>query len=254
MSTIITISRQLGSNGSIIATEVAKRLSLRYLDREILHRAAAIVGFPDQTMIAKLESREHRLGVLQQISDSLSSISGPPVVPSATMREYAGFGIDYVDVNKNAEVDRNNAKNIQHELSLRAQVAKGYRTLVEQVMKEQAQKGNVIIAGRGGQVLLRDMPGVLHILIIAPVGIRILRLTERMKIEEKEAKQRVRNSDREREGARGSEREREAYLKHYEKVSWQDPPSLYDLTINTGKIPIDFAVKIICDAAPNIKV
>ena len=244
MSTVITISRQLGSNGSIIATEVARRLSLRYLDREILHRAAEIAGFPDQAMLDNLEIREHRLNILQKMRDSLLSITIPPEVPSATMREHAAFGLNYVPfeaMDDRAAKERYDAITTLHEHKLRAQAAKGYRALVEQVVKEQAQKGNAVIVGRGAQVILRDMPGVLSVLIIAPEAVRIRRLVEYMGIEEKEAKQRVQNSDR----------EREAYLRYFKKTSWQDL-SLYDLTINTGKISIDFAVNIICDALPNL--
>jgi len=39
-----------------------------------------------------------------------------------------------------------------------------------------ARKGQVVIVGRGGQVLLRNLPGVLHVRIFAPFDLRVKRL------------------------------------------------------------------------------
>ena len=44
------------------------------------------------------------------------------------------------------------------------------------VIYEAARKGNIVIVGRGGQVLLKGLPGVLHVRIIAPLQDRIQRL------------------------------------------------------------------------------
>ena len=249
MNEVITLSRQLGSNGSAIATEVSKRLSLRYLDREILHRAAELAGFPDQTMIENLEDKEHRAGVLKKIGESLPSLTAPPGEPSATVREYSffgtgiplrtdGFNASYgTRGNTDMEI-RIRDPRFRHELRAKAHAAKGYRALVERVVREHAEKGAAMIVGRGGQVLLSDTPGVLHVLIVAPESVRVRRVAERMGLDEKEARSRVRSSDK----------ERNAYLKHFEKVSWLDP-ALYDLVINTGNLSSDYAVNVICDAA-----
>lgn len=245
MGDVITVSRQLGSNGSTIATEVAMRLSWSYLDREILHRAAEIAGFPDQTMLDKLEDHEQRQRVLQRIRDSLPSVSAPPETPSATVREYGQ--VTYLPPNRvssggsnapNPHVDIAERYAMTSELGLRAQAAKGYRVLIEQAIREQAEKGEAVIVGRGGQATLRDMPGILHVLIIAPEADRIRRLAQRMELNETDAQRMVRESDK----------QRSLYLKHYSHANWLDA-SLYDLTIDTGKLPVECAVDIICEAA-----
>jgi cytidylate kinase len=41
-----------------------------------------------------------------------------------------------------------------------------------------ARKDNVVIVGRGGQVLLKGFPGVLHVRIIAPFDLRVQRIRE----------------------------------------------------------------------------
>ncbi|MGQ9676397.1 MAG: cytidylate kinase-like family protein [Chloroflexota bacterium] len=47
---VITLSRQLASGGTEIATQVAKRLRLQYVDREIIFRAAKQAGVPEAAL------------------------------------------------------------------------------------------------------------------------------------------------------------------------------------------------------------
>jgi hypothetical protein len=46
--TVVTISRQLASGGAYIGQRLAQRLGFRYVDREILTRAAAALGLDDE--------------------------------------------------------------------------------------------------------------------------------------------------------------------------------------------------------------
>jgi len=55
MKTTITISRQLGSGGSYIGQVVAKRLGIKYVDREVLHLAAQEFGCDTETIEARRE-------------------------------------------------------------------------------------------------------------------------------------------------------------------------------------------------------
>lgn len=54
---VITISRQIGSGGSIVGQLVAQRLGLSYVDSEILHRAAETLGVQDPKSIEAMEER-----------------------------------------------------------------------------------------------------------------------------------------------------------------------------------------------------
>jgi cytidylate kinase len=243
MSILITVSREIGSLGSYIATGVAKKLGLRYLDREILHRAAEIAaGYPDHNMIQKLEKKEQMPKLLNRIRTSLASITLAPDVPSATLREHRFMDTIVLTEMKEANLDYENAWNRVSEERYRAQVASQYPSLVEQVLREFAQEGNAIILGRGGQVILKDVPSALHISIVAPKDIRIQRLAERMELDSKIAEKRVIQSDR----------ERSRYLKHFHNVDWHDP-TLYDMTINTASISENLATEIICDAAKRLE-
>lgn len=55
IKTTITISRQMGSGGSYVGQLIAKRLGLRYLDREVLHLAAQEFGCDEETIAARSE-------------------------------------------------------------------------------------------------------------------------------------------------------------------------------------------------------
>ena len=55
IKTTITISRQMGSGGSYIGQLIAKRLGLKYVDREVLHLAAKEFGCDEETIAARSE-------------------------------------------------------------------------------------------------------------------------------------------------------------------------------------------------------
>jgi cytidylate kinase len=111
----------------------------------------------------------------------------------------------------------------------------GYIRAVRSVIEELAAEGNVILAGRGGQAVLRNRPGVLHVKMIAPLEIRAQRLAERHHISLQAA----------RAQARASDRERRQYLKRFYDLDWNDP-LLYDLVINTAHLSAEAACDLIC--------
>ncbi len=91
MGIVITISRQLGSRGSYIGTEVAQRLGFRYLDREILSRAAANAGYPDERMVEALAEQERSRSFMFRVLETLGRMSP---VPTAAKRDHArGAGL-----------------------------------------------------------------------------------------------------------------------------------------------------------------
>ena len=55
IKTTITISRQMGAGGSYIGQIVAKRLGLKYIDREVLRLAAEEFGCAEETVAARAE-------------------------------------------------------------------------------------------------------------------------------------------------------------------------------------------------------
>jgi cytidylate kinase len=113
----------------------------------------------------------------------------------------------------------------------------GYVRVVGLVVQGLAKEGNVLVVGRGSQVLLRKHPGALHVQIVAPMSDRVKTVMVRYKLDKKMAESRVRASDR----------GRADYLRRYHGVDWLDP-TLYHLVINTGHIPVAAAVDLIVRA------
>ena len=98
---------------------------------------------------------------------------------------------------------------------------------------ELSARNNVVITGRGGQVILQDIPDTLHVRVVAPLESRVSRLIEEG-YEEENAYRLIRQSDKDSAG----------YLHTYFEADWNDG-SLYDLVINTRSVTQEQAVEMI---------
>lgn len=115
---------------------------------------------------------------------------------------------------------------------------------IQAVIYDFARNGNVVIVGRGGQVLLKDLPGTLHVKIKAPIDVRVKRIVEREGDNERHVERILRRRDRDASG----------YMRYLFDVDWDDQ-RLYDTIINTQKISVDTAVEMILAAihSPELK-
>ncbi len=113
-------------------------------------------------------------------------------------------------------------------------ICQAYRQAVRQIMEELADKGDVVIVGRAGQVILGARPNVLHVRIIAPFHLRVERIAQQQGISSECAQAQVETSDR----------YRARYLQRFYRVRW-DNPELYHLVINTGLMSVDQAASVI---------
>lgn len=73
---------------------------------------------------------------------------------------------------------------------------------VKGVIRSEASKGRVVILGRGGVAITRDIPRSLHIHLEAPFEWRVLRVEEMYKFDTKSAEQYVKEIDKKREEIR----------------------------------------------------
>ncbi len=62
---------------------------------------------------------------------------------------------------------------------------------VTRVVKTYAEEGNVIIVGRGGFAITKDIPRSLHVKLIAPLNWRVKSVANRYNLTEQEAKKRI---------------------------------------------------------------
>jgi cytidylate kinase len=100
-----------------------------------------------------------------------------------------------------------------------------------------ARLGNVILIGRGSNIITRRLKKAVHIRLVAPEPVRIQRAAEAYKITTKEATALI----HERDAAR------HRYVKHNFHVAIDDPLQ-YHAVLNTGLIDFDLAARLIADA------
>jgi cytidylate kinase len=222
--TVITLSRQFGSQGEEIAAQVAHTLDLRLIDAETINRAAQKAGVP-QMALAEMEHGRER-SVTNQVLNALRTMPSLSQASEAgaTSTDAPGFRIPF------AGLFSTTIPPISASLD-------GYVRMVDLVIQGLAREGNVLILGRGGQMLLRNYPAALHIQIVAPQPYRIELVMKRHEMDRRAAQNRVRASDR----------ARFDYVRRYHDADWLDP-TLYHLTINTARVPPATAVDLIIAA------
>jgi cytidylate kinase len=101
-----------------------------------------------------------------------------------------------------------------------------------------AENGSVVTAGRGGPFFLRGVSHALRVRITAPVDIRVRRVREREKLEQRAAAAKVRSYDK----------EMAARIDYLFGLDWHKPEH-YDLVLNTSGDAWDFYADIIVAAA-----
>jgi cytidylate kinase len=115
-----------------------------------------------------------------------------------------------------------------------------YITVIQTALYEFAEHDNVILLGRGGQWLLRGIPHVLRVRLMAPFDLRVKRLAKKMagqmgeQTNQRTVNDMVRRDDMEKIGR----------MRYLYEVDIRDP-ALYDVVINTEKLPNDSAVEVI---------
>jgi cytidylate kinase len=114
---------------------------------------------------------------------------------------------------------------------------KKFAFLLRAAVYDFANSGNVIILGRGGQSLLKDIPGTLHVRIVAPFETRIRRLMEMQGYDRKKSEQLIAQNDRD-----SSE-----YIRSFFDIDWNDQ-NMYDLVLNTRTMSVETSTALIIAA------
>jgi cytidylate kinase len=110
---------------------------------------------------------------------------------------------------------------------------KGLKSVIRGLARTEA----VVISGRGSQFFLKDYPGAFHVLIVAPLELRVKRVMDSYGLDEEAAAEKIRNYDT----------NRHMFIKKYFKAELEDPVN-YDMTVNTGHINYEAAVTLIIEA------
>lgn len=115
-----------------------------------------------------------------------------------------------------------------------------YITILQSALLDVAEGDNVVIMGRGGQVLLRGIAHVLRLRVMAPFEMRVKRVMKEMAgkmgetVDARATAKMVRQNDQQKFGR----------MRYLYDVDWVDP-ALYDLVINTEKLSAEAGVDLI---------
>jgi cytidylate kinase len=204
---VITISRQLGSGAEQLAKQVCQELGYAYFDRALISQVAEESGLP---VSEPIDYTEHDYRV-QNIVEKLLQVRR--LVGHALVRWPSGKS------------------------ELREFYERECVELVRFLVRAAYRRGNVVVVGRGGQAILKDMPGVLHVRVVAPLVERIRRTHHTLNITRVDAVRLIDQRDR-----AASE-----YLLRFHGIAWDDP-LLYHLVINTGRWSTVRAAQLVVDA------
>ena len=156
---VITISRELGSEGDKIADMLCESLGYCRVGKDMLMQIAEEAGV-DVEAIQAMEAGFVKRARL--VSGEMTSLY---------RKQASAF-------EKRGAVDDHT-----------------YGKVVRETMEEYARQGEAIIVGRGGQMILRDFPRALHVRLFSAEHIRAQRLAEREGISERAALRQVQQSD-----------------------------------------------------------
>lgn len=213
---VIALSVLVGSGGYAVAHHVADRLGFRYYDWEITSEAANRAGVAPSDVIAA----ERLPGFLERMMVRLGAVSAMSIENSS------GFADPSPAVWNTA---------------LQSLTSDDYRLVIEHVIEELAERGSAVIVGHAGQYTLRDRPRVLKVLITGSVKLRTRRLALEQGVDQVQAEAMVKQSDR----------DRRELLKRLYHFDWLDS-AMYDLSLNTDHLSVEYAADVIAAAAEEL--
>ena len=116
-------------------------------------------------------------------------------------------------------------------------------TILQTALFEFAEKDRMVLMGRAGQWLLRGIPHVVRVRVMAPFELRAKRLGKKLSGQVGEQT----NPRTVHDMARRDDAEKLGRMRYLYEVDLRDP-ALYDLVINMEKLSIDAAVELVAAA------
>jgi cytidylate kinase len=216
---VVTISRQYGCNGDEIASRVCEKLGYRSFDKRLMAQVASEMGLSEGEIVDFTEANYRVRGFMER----LFGRRGTRTVAETGTRTQDTGGTRAVQVEQ-----------LDEEWCVR---------MVRTTIHAAYERGDVVIVGRGGQAILQDKPGVLHVRLHAPLDHRIVHVryheTTGMAPEFQQRAAQEIVSKRDRATAE--------YLRRFYSIDWTDP-NLYHLVLDTTKWGVESAAQLIVQA------
>lgn len=209
---------------------MAEKLEINFVDRLVFTEAAKLVRAPVGALIDKEQRVVRFRDRLSKFAESMlerSALSGGMHPGGAFM---ASLPETY------ASVERDRSKNAT------TVTDKDFIDATTTVVKDLCRTGDVVIIGRGANVILADTPGVLHVGLIAPLDVRAENLMRLEGIARDDAEVYVEELER-------------ANVMYFHKFFQVHPnePSLYHTILNMGKLQPETAAVMIVRASEDLE-
>jgi hypothetical protein len=209
---VVCISRTIAAGGEMVGQTLAQRLGFRYVDEEVVARAAEKAQVDPRVVAAA----EHKQPFIKRLIESLAATQGIPD-PSGLM---TGVALDAY---------------YRPGITPNPVIPEDHRMLIRETIGEIADEGRAVIVAHAASMLLAGWEGVLRVLVTASPETRTRRLADA--------------AERDPAGAvAASDRERREYFKTFYKIK-EELPTHYDLVVNTDVLTPEQAVSIILGAA-----
>ncbi len=217
---VVTISAQFGAGAREVGQRLARVLEFDYVDHAVLVEAARMLGVG----LSSVEARDERADSFRQrlvhfLERALErSAGGSDLFIGAGTLEMM-LSQSYQDVTYEGRAVRVDDKTHLETLT--------------RVITGIADRGDVVIIGRGGQMILRHRPQTVHLQIIADLEVRVARVQEWESLSEESARRRILEF----------RKNRQRFHQRFWKVDVWDP-RLYDAVLNTTALSYDDAAEI----------
>ncbi len=211
---VICISRTSSAGGETVGDSVAQRLGFRYVDEQIIERAAQLAQVDPKLV----EAAEHKRPLLQRLIDKLATaydLASP--VTLAT-----GVPVDAF---------------VPSPVGYQA-IPEDLRVLIRAAIHEVAKMGQAVIVAHAASMALAGTEGVLRVLVTASPATRAHRLAVAQGLAAAAATAEIAKSDR----------ERCDYFREFYDIK-EELPTHYDVIINTDVVTPQQAVQLIVAAA-----
>lgn len=197
---IVTISRAYGAAANAVAAELAARLDYRVVADQLPREIAERLG-SSTGMVEGIEATTPPLG--ERLLRGLVAVPEMGIALAAPTDAYTT----------------------------------AYRREIEQLVREQAERGDAIIIGRAANVILGRRPDMLSVFLSAPLEWRTQHVAESLGISAAKAAAEIARIDK----------ARRAYTRDQYKLTWGDRRN-YDLVLDTARFGINGAAEIIVAA------
>ena len=222
---VVTMSGTIASGAREIGQAASSLLGIDYVDRQLLVDASRRLGVPVDVMAGHDErctTFGERLSAILRGFLERSAAGGDPLTGAGGLEVL--IGRPYTDMALERE---------EPEVS-----DSQFMKTMTAIICELGERGDILVLGRGSQMILRDLPGALHVLTLAPEETRIERLAVREGIDAEEAARQVHDNDK----------ARAAFYRKFWKVDVNDP-NLYDVTLETSRLSYEVGAEVVAAAA-----